>query len=165
MLGKKVPTIEDYFPKWISKEANHAKYQYATKWSQPRLDEKVFITSDLTPKEQEENLKLRKKLAELISSRRIYHIKKRPDHAEGELNSPLCTPEQCIINTNNVNGSNFTSVCLNTYNPHSNHNPHSNYKLNFRGIRSKKEYFLNNTIQTEVPHFIAGTETWLNPSI
>ena len=35
---------------------------------------------------------------------------------------------------------------------------------NFRGIRSKVESFAN-TLNEEAPHFIAGTESWLNPSV
>jgi len=36
--------------------------------------------------------------------------------------------------------------------------------LNFRGLLSKKESFLN-IIYNVSPHFVAGTETWLNPSV
>lgn len=35
---------------------------------------------------------------------------------------------------------------------------------NFRGLRSKKESFIH-LIHAETPHFIAGTETWLNPNV
>jgi len=35
---------------------------------------------------------------------------------------------------------------------------------NFRGIRSKVESFVN-TLNEEAPHFIAGTESWLNSSV
>jgi len=35
---------------------------------------------------------------------------------------------------------------------------------NFRGIRSKLGPFIH-LIQSETPHFIAGTETWLNSTV
>ena len=35
---------------------------------------------------------------------------------------------------------------------------------NFRGIRSKVESFIN-ALDEEAPHFIAGRESWLNPSV
>ena len=43
--------------------------------SNPDWMKRIFITPDLTPKEQEENRKLRKKLSELNSSGKAYRIK------------------------------------------------------------------------------------------
>ena len=100
------------------------------------------------------------KLTELNSSGRIYQIK-NGQIVERELNSVLHTTEQFIANTN-INDSSFNSTCSKNIDI-----AYSDYKLislNFRGVRSKKESFLS-MIEAESSHFIASTETWLNPSV
>ena len=78
---------------------------------------------------------------------------------DGELITPFGT-------LNPVNVSSNSSICDFLANSFDN-NQQKAYKLfslNFRGLLSKKEAFAN-IIDNEVPHFIAGTESWLKPTV
>ena len=66
----------------------------------------------------------------------------------------MLTPSSCTDNHSST--SNYNNLAHN-----------KSFKVlstNFRGIRSKFESFIN-TLDEEAPHFISGTESWLNPSV
>jgi len=78
---------------------------------------------------------------------------------EGELITPFCTLNPVNVLSNSNNCDFHANSCDN--------NQQKVYKLlslNFGGLLSKKEAFAN-VIDNEVHHFIAGTESWLKPTV
>jgi len=111
----------------------------------------MFITIDLTPKEQV-NKKLRK---ELNKEGRIYYIKKQQNSEEESLTSglPLCTDNNSIKqfsrNKNDIfNIDSNLSIAV----------------LNYRSIVSNKASFAD-FIENHHPDIVIGTESWLSPTI
>ena len=121
----------------------------------------MFITPDFTPKKQEANHELRKRLAEMNGSGKVYQIKKkRTDSEEGGflnssfLGSDSLAPIDCISDSNSSTSIDDSPIM-------------NSFKLissNFRGLHSKKAFFLH-LIESESPHFISGTESWLNSTV
>jgi len=94
----------------------------------------AFITPDLTPKEQEENQKLRKRLAEMNSSSKIYCIKKQTDYEEGGYLTSSSPASVTLAQTVYTSDSNFlvTTADLPTF---------KIISSNFCGLPLKKSSF------------------------
>jgi len=115
-------------------------------------NKKVFITPDLTPKEQEENKLLTEKLIDMNKGGKVFRIKKWTNCTEGRSSAPHLTKK--LINTYSSSNCDF----LNNSNQFHTQNSFKLLSTNFRGIRFKKESF-KHLILSESPNFVAGTET------
>ena len=109
----------------------------------PEDIQKVYITPDLTPREQQHNEDLRIQLAEKSKNGKKYFIKKRQDCAEGGLKPSLCT--HSMHHT-------LTSTALHCF--LTNSQSISNKLSELRALVAHSDY-----------HVIGITESWCNYSI
>ena len=113
-------------------------YKFKDSTNDP-LTRKIFLTPDLTPFEQKKNKELRTKLADMNKDGNFYKIR----------NGSIVRWTKLSDKTDGMTKSQRT------------------YKLiviNCRSLQPKKDSFTE-LIQTQSPHFIASTESWLNPTI
>ena len=120
---------------------------------------KLFITPDLTPLEQRKNNALRQQLADMNKIQNIYVISKLFESTEIML-------QLMSITLPLLPGLTEMAAGLPPDNSANSLNPYSVFKLfviNCRGLKSKKDSFVH-LIHSQSPHFIAGTESWLDPT-
>ena len=97
--------------------------------------QRIYITPDVTLKEQKESKALRNKLAELNQTGKNFKIKKQTDCAEGQLAASRTTDQ--VYDYNNISDSKSYEVIV----------------VNCQNIKSKKDPF-SNLLSTHNPDFL-----------